>query len=315
MPKKASKESKPDAAHKTRPPADPQTVLRARQILGHTLAGLVFGGLVVGGFLVSKRYVEQRVLLTDLPPRVVMKDQPKWMSDALAEQILSSIRPVTPAKADDHQLLVDRAALLAGNPWVKKVRSVRRAYSHQPGDIIEIDCDYRAPVALVHWQDKYWYIDADGVQLPDPLTPEQASRLIQPGQQIFRIIDGVAQPPSGPGRVWQGGDIQAGIEMVALLANVEEVNDIVKIDVSNYAGRVSPNDSQINLVTRDRREIRWGQPPSSKAFFVEQRADRKLEFLKQAKRTTGRVDLNQPWIDLRFDSPTVPDPGRASIGQ
>jgi hypothetical protein len=315
MPKKAPKESKPEAVSKTRPSTDPQTVFWVRRIIGHTLAGLALVGVVGGAFVVCKRYVEQRVILTDLPPRVVMKDQPKWMSDALAEQILSSIRPVTPAKADDHQLLVDRAALLANNPWVKKVKSVRRAYGNQPGDLIEIDCDYRAPVALVHWQDQYWYIDTEGVQLPDPLTPEQVSRLIRPGQPMFRIIDGVAQPPSGPGRLWQGGDIQAGIEMVALLADVEEVNDIVKIDVSNYAGRISPNDSQINLVTRDRREIRWGQPPSSKAFFVEQRAERKLEFLKHAKRTTGRVDLNQPWIDLRFDSPTVPDPGRASIGQ
>lgn len=315
MPKKASKDSKPDASPKTRLSADPQTVLRIRATIRHLLVGLALSGLVGGAFIISKRYVEQRIILTDLPPRVVMKDQPPWMSDALAEQILSSIRPVTPAKTDDYQLLVDRAALLASNPWVKKVRSVRRVYENQPGDLIEIDCDYRAPVALVHWQDKYWYIDTEGVQLPDPLTPEQVSRLIQPGKPMFRIIEGVAQPPSGPGRVWQGGDIQAGIEMVALLANVEEVNDIVKIDVSNYAGRISPNDSQINLVTRDRREIRWGQPPSSKAFFVEQRADRKLEFLKQAKRTTGRVDLNQPWIDLRFDSPTVPDPGRASIGQ
>ncbi len=314
MPKKSTKETKSAPAKKPREPMNPETAARIRRVVGHALAGIAFGAILAGGFLVSKRYVEQRVVIADVPPRVVMKEQPAWMSDSLAEQILASVRPVTPVKADDHQVLVDRALLLSVNPWVKKVNAVRRAYGNQPGDVIEIDCDYRAPVALVHWQDKYWYIDADGVQLPDPLTPEQASRLIQPGKSMFRIIDGIYKVPSGPGRTWQGGDLQAGIEMVALLADVEEVSDIVKIDVSNYSGRISPNESQINLVTRDRREIRWGQPPSSKAFFVEQKVDRKLEFLKQAKRTTGRVDMNQPWIDLRFDSPTVPDAGRASAG-
>lgn len=315
MPKKTNKESKSLPAKKPREPMSPETSAKIRRVVGHIIAGIAFGAVVGGGFLVSKRYVEQQVIISDVPPRVVMREQPQWMSDSLAEQILASVRPVTPVKADDHQVLVDRASLLSVNPWVKKVNAVRRAYGNQPGDVIEIDCDYRAPVALVHWQDKYWYIDADGVQLPDPLSPEQASRLIQPGKSMFRIIDGIYKAPSGAGKAWQGGDLQAGIEMVALLADVEEVSDIVKIDVSNYSGRISPNESQINLVTRDRREIRWGQPPSSKAFFVEQKVDRKLEFLKQAKRTTGRVDMNQPWIDLRFDSPTVPDAGRASVGQ
>jgi hypothetical protein len=58
--------------------------------------------------------------------------------------------------------------------------------------------------------------------------------------------------------------------------------------------------------------VRWGQPPSSSAFFVEQRVNRKLEYLQQARQQTGRVDMNLQWIDLRFDNPTVPDQrGRA----
>ncbi len=313
MAKKTAKDTK-SAVSKKREPMRPETVLRIKRVCTHLLIAIAFMSICAGGFIVSKRYVEQRVAFTDLPPHVVMNEQPKWMSDALAEQILASVRPVTPFNADDHQLLIDRANLLAANPWVKNVREVRRAYDNQPGDTIVIDCDYRAPVALVQWQDGYWYVDADGVRLPDKLTAEQVARLIDPRQPLkFRIIDGIAKPPSQAGKTWQGADLQAGIEMIALLADVPEANEIVKIDVSNFGGRQNPNESQINLLTASSSQIRWGQPPSSKAFFVEQKVDRKIEYLRQAKKQTGRVDMNRAWIDLRFDSPTVPDASRATI--
>jgi hypothetical protein len=264
---------------------------------------------------VAQKYVD-RVARNEYPPKVELKDQPAWMSPALAEQILASVRPVTPFSAGEHQMLVDRADILSANPWVKQVKAVRRAYNHEPGDTIEIDCDFRAPVALVHWQDAYWYVDAEGVRLPERLSAEQVARLIQPGQaNAFRIIEGVGKAPLAPGKPWPGGDVQAGIELIALLADKPFADQIVKIDVSNFGGRINPNESQLNLVTRANTEIRWGQPPSSKAFFVEQNPDRKIEYLRAAKRQTGRIDMNQPWIDLRFDSPTVPASSRASVSQ
>ncbi len=316
MAKKTAKESKPSAPARSkapREPMSPETVAKIRRVVGHVAAGIAFGAICAGAFIVSQRYVD-RVARIDAPPAVKLKDQPAWMNQTLSEQILSSVRPSTPFAADDHQMLVDRAAILAANPWVKEVRAVRRVYENAPGDTIEIDCEFRAPVALARWQDAYWYVDAEGVRLPERLTAEQAARLIQPGQgTMFRIIDGIGKAPLAPGRPWPGGDVQAGIEMIALLANVHEADQIVKVDVSNFGGRINPNESQLNLVTRYNTEIRWGQPPSSKAFFVEQKVDRKLEYLREAKKQTGRIDMNRPWIDLRFDSPTVPDAGRASM--
>jgi hypothetical protein len=309
MAKKTAKDSKPAAPKAVRQPISPETAARVRRVAIHVSAGLAIGAICVGSFFVAQQYVD-RITITEYPPRVVIKDRPVWMSDSLAEQILSSVRPVTPAKPNDHQLLIDRAQLLAANPWVKQVRQVRRGYDNEPGDTIELDCEFRAPVALVHWQDAYWYVDADGVRLPEKLSPEQVARLIQPGQPLmFRIIDGVAKAPQNPGKTWPGGDVQAGIEMIALLTDKPFADQIIKIDVSNFAGRLNPNESQINLVTRYATEIRWGQPPSSGAFFVEQKVDRKLDALNQARKQTGRVDMNRPWIDLRFDSPTVPTPG------
>lgn len=312
--KKPSKSApeKPKVAKPPREPWSPEAKARVRKIAFHGVAAVAFSICCGAGFVVSQRYVD-RIARTEQPPAVKLVDRPAWMTDTLANQITASVRPNTPFTANDHQMLVDRATILSANPWIKEVRSVRRAYENAPGDVIEVDCQYRAPIALVRWQDAYWYVDAEGVRLPEKLSAQQVSTLIRPNgaTQTFRIIDGVAQPPAAPGKAWPGGDVQAGIELIGLLSD-PNYNDILKIDVTNFGGRVSPNESQINLVTRYNTEVRWGQPPSSKAFFVEQPVGRKLDVLQQAKQKTGRIDLNQPWIDLRFDSATVPDK-RASL--
>src|SRR5205085_11418901 len=111
------------------------------------------------------------------PPSVVLKDRPIWVGDFLAEQIARSVRPIGAHSALDHQLLVDITHQLATNPWIKTVRQVRRSYVKAPGDTVEIDCEYRAPVALVRWKDFFWLVDGEGVKLPEQFTIEQLSRI------------------------------------------------------------------------------------------------------------------------------------------
>lgn len=290
----------------------PEQKARLRKIILNTVGTFALAAAVGAGFVESKRYVE-RITATDAPPAVVLADRPAWMSDSLAAQIIDSVQPTKPSDPLEHATLRTEAATLAANPWVREVKSVRRTYQYGPGDVVLINCEFRAPVALVHWQDAYWYVDADGVRLPDALTVQQVRQLLPAGKTpAFRVIEGVAHVPAAIGKPWPGGDVQAGIELIALLDGKSFADQIAKIDVSNLGGRISPNDSQINLITRYGTEIRWGQPPSSKAFFVEQRVDRKLSVLAEAREQTGRVDMNMPWIDLRFDSPLAPDK-RASL--
>jgi len=296
-----------------REPMSADAKARVRKFALHTLALLAFCGFWAGALVVSQKYVSRITQNTSTPPTVVLVDRPAWMTDTLADQIAQTLRPLVATKADDHQLLVDRAELLQANPWVKHVIALRRAYHAAPGDVIEVSADYRVPVALVRWQDAYWYVDNEGVRLPEKLTAQQVATLILPGKSPnFRVIDGVALAPASAGKPWPGADVRAGIELIALLADKSYADQIVKVDVTNYAGRVNPNESQLNLVTRYGTQVRWGQAPSTKAFFVEQPINRKLDVLEQARTQTGRVDMNQPWIDLRFDSTTMPDK-RASV--
>src|SRR5215218_7034807 len=124
--------------------------------------------MMLFGFVLDRRYVEHMIVPPTDRPQVVLKNRPVWMSDFLAEQIARTAQPNGTHSAFDHQMLVDTVSLLKANPWIQEVRQVRRAYGLKPGDTIEVDCDYRAPVALVHWKDYYWLVDGSGVKLPEP---------------------------------------------------------------------------------------------------------------------------------------------------
>src|ERR1700733_2200164 len=119
-----------------------------RRAIPHCLGAIVLLALLGVGFHFMRQYVERDIAFPDHPPRVVLKNRPAWMSDALAIQIATSVKPLGLHSAFDKQLLIDTASILKTNPWVKQVREIRRAYGQKPADTLEIDCEYRAPTPL-----------------------------------------------------------------------------------------------------------------------------------------------------------------------
>src|SRR2546430_9627723 len=211
-----AKKSKPIAFKK---PLDPERARAARRVLLHTTAAALFAAVLIAAVALDRRYVENKLVPATEPAKVVLKNRPVWMSDFLAEQIERTARPHGTHSAFDHQLLVDTVALLQANPWIQEVRQVRRAYGQKPGDTIEVDCDYRAPVALVHWKDYYWLVDGQGVKLPEAFGQRHLSRIMsgQDHKMNIRVIEGVRQPPPESGARWAGDDLLAGVELVKLL--------------------------------------------------------------------------------------------------
>jgi hypothetical protein len=260
------------------------------------------------GLHVLWRYVDRQVVFPSAPPRVVLKDRPAWMSDFLAEEIARIARPAGTHSAFDHQLLVDVTHLLQASPWIRHVNGVRRAFGNSSADTLEIDCEYRAPVALVHWQDYFWLVDGEGVKLPEQFTAQQVPRIVlgRDRKMNIRIIDGVRNPPVQSGQKWPSDDLAAGLEMVKLLYGQPYAEDIVKVDVSNFAGRVDLKEPQLVLGTKYDTQIRWGRPVNSKDFFVEIPTARKLDLLRRVYEEYGRADGRQQWIDVRFDKITKP---------
>ncbi len=288
-------------------PRDPERSRALRRLTLKIIVSILLAGGLAAGYYYLHQQVRTRIAFNPEPPQVVLVNRPVWMSDFLAATIAERIRPRTGSSAIDHQVVVDCAMLAEADPWVREVRQVRRIYGQGPGDTIEIDCEYRAPVALVKYLNHYVLVDNEGVVLPEQFNEEDISRIVygQNGQMNIRIIEGVARRQPFPGEHWQGDDLQAGLWMARMLHGKPYANEILRVDVSNYAGRRNPNEAHIVLHTRYDTQVRWGQPHDWRGF--EAPIAKKLANLQHIFERYGRVDANQPWIDLRFDKVLRPE--------
>lgn len=271
--------------------------------------------VLAAGVFLLKRYVEREVAFPKKPPAVVLKNRPVWMSDFLATSIAESVRPAGAHSSFDHQMLVDRVAMLKTNPWIKNVRQVRRTYLQRPGDSLEIDCDYRAPIALVKWGKDYWLVDGEGVKLPERFAAADVPKIVigRDGRTNIRIVEGVQRPPPQAGRNWGGDDLTAGLDMVRRLYGLRFADEIVKVDVANFGGRVDPREAQLVLGTKHAipgttrtTEIRWGRPIGAKDDFIEVSAERKLDYIRRVYEEFGRCDAGQRWMDVCYDEIRIP---------
>ena len=292
---------------------DPEQAARLRRLGIH--AGAVLGVLVAGGvgFAMLRTHVEKRIAFPDRPPTVVLKSRPLWMSDFVAQQVASQVAPRGTHSAFDHDMLVEVTRMLKNNPWIMRVRGVRRVYGKAAGDTLELDCDFRTPAALVKTGAAYYLIDRGGVRLPEQYAAADVPRVVETasGRTNILIIDGVARPaPKNPGQKWTGDDLRAGLDLAGLLldpANQPFTHEVRKINVDNFGGRRDPREAQIVLTTRYGTQIRWGRPIKANDRFIEVDPGRKLDYLKRVYQEYGRVDANQPFgIDIRYDKITYP---------
>ncbi len=133
------------------------------------------------------------------------------MSDFLADQIMKTAEPIGLHSAYDRQLLIDTANALKSNPWVRQVIQVRRVYDQGPADALELDCEYRAPVALVPWEDYYCLVDGQGIRLPEQYSADELPKIIfgPDGKVNVRIVQGARTPrrrkaAAGSATTWLG---------------------------------------------------------------------------------------------------------------
>jgi hypothetical protein len=258
------------------------------------------------GMVHLRQWVGQRLAFDADPPRVTLVNRPVWMTDYLAQQIIETIRPAVGHSALDQHMLMNVVELLHGNPWVRQVKQVRRMYDKLPGDTIEVDCEYRTPIAVVHWGDYYWLIDSDCVKLPEQYRAAELPKVIYGDDQSvsIRVIEGIAEPPPETGRHWTGADLSAAAALVRKLYGLPYTREITTVDASNFAARQRPREAQFVLVTRYQTEIRWGAPITER--IAEVSADRKLELMKAIVAKYGRVDARHSAVDIRFDRVTFP---------
>lgn len=271
-----------------------------------SLALLVGGGL---GGVKLRGFVEKRYATPIHPPGIRLVSRPIWMNDALAERIENAARPGRPASAFDHQLLLDVRDQLTSDPdvspWIEKVVSIRRVFADGPGDTVEVDLQFRAPIAMVKTGNDYWLTDSRCVKLQQIQAADIKKVAFDPqGKPVMRVIDGVSTVVPDLGRPWAGEDVRAGLELLREIYGKKFAEQVVRIDVSNFGGHADANAAQLVLITRFNTEVRWGQPVTSKGYEVS--VPQKEANLDKILESFGRIDANKPWIDIRFDKVLFP---------
>jgi hypothetical protein len=276
----------------------------------HIMIGLTLAAGMVALFRFCREYVDQRLSYPARPPKLVLANRPAWMSDFLADQIIRTAQPIGLRSSFDRSVLAEAADSLKPNPWIRQINQVRRTFDQAPGDSVELDCEYRAPAALVRSGPSYWLVDDQAVELPEHYSQDQLPKIIfaADGKVNLRIIQGVSHPAVDSGQTWPGDDLAGGLQLAELLAGQPYAEQIRQIDVSNFGGRRDRRAAQIVLITQFGTQIRWGQAPGRRDGFAEIPPTAKLAAMQSVFDQTGRVDAGQAWLDIRFDRVTRPGP-------
>jgi hypothetical protein len=281
--------------------------------LNGVLAALVAVGMVGGGIFGLKyleSYVNRLAIFTNSEVSVCLYNQPKWMSESLAREILTeSFKPIRGQLVQIHhdgqdpQLPRVLALQLAKNAWVDRVTWIRRSFGGQ----FVINATFREPTALVSLDEWCYLIDDQGYVLPGKYKYDALA-----GCGMLEI-QGVTGPVPATGRLWAGDDLQAGLKLVKLLTPLPFKSQIHSVDVSNFQGRRDKGTPWLTLITDRHTTIRWGKPVGEE-HGLETSAAQKLALLATGYERWGYIDFNSQYADVRR-SPIQVDVSVAKVNQ
>ncbi len=260
--------------------------------------------------------------------RLEVATRPAWMPAELSFRIAKSFALDRPADYDDKNLTNEIAAQAGRNPWVRQVRSVRKARDSKGRPFVRVDCEFRKPAAMVAWGKHYFFVDELGVRLNDKDVPRwvavvpgrngQRARqeafiekadapggnIPRPIQYIIIDLDSRMDPaPPKPGKVWETEALVGhGLRLTALLKTLKVRNDTpqgFRIDARNHAGRLSTVAPHLAFWAGNS-YFKFGRFPQDR-YHYNVSVDHKMEVLRNhIARHNGRL-AGTPGLDLQLD--------------
>ena len=247
---------------------------------------------VVAGSAFGLHRLERHVLARDSfrpPPVLEFVGAP----DGIRADLLVALEPVRQTAWSDTKLCRWIGELLEADPWVRRVRAVRKYGDGR----IEIRCDYRRPAVMIPSDGLLYLVSQDQVRLP-------GTYMYEPG---LLLVEGIASAPPPAGEVWAAPELNAAIRLADRLAGEPFCEQITGVLVHNYGGRIDSEEAHIRLATdRAGGTIIWGSAPGEE--LEENSVAEKIAILRENYRRFGRVDANRRMIDIsihpnRFTTP------------
>ncbi len=190
------------------------------------------------------------------------------------------------------------ADALSATGWFSTLDRVQRL----AGNTVEIEGDWRVPVAVVRHRTSDYLVATGGeiLQLP-PNAP------VAEGTMPLILSPTAAPPTEGPairfGVAWAGGDVQAAIELFGRLRRDPEFARVAAIDLAPYA-----RSGHLTLITDQGSRIVWGSPIGA-ASNGEVSTEKKLANLRDilSQRLDARHDRIEIYPPVVLIDKTVPN--------
>lgn len=280
--------------------ADSKVWLRIASIAGMFLLGAGLGLLALFGLGRIEGAAVGR--LASRPPALAFEwprieggaSDATWMPASLRQDLESlAIGKVVSDDPLSGASLAKIGAALEGTGWFQGPPIVRRSFrGEQP--IISIGGTWRAPVAVVRYDDLDYLVAQGGVLLPARYSA---------GTSGMPLVIGVSEPPPTQpktgalafGAPWPGDEVRHGLELLKLCSMLPFSSQIVSVDVAKQRAT-----GQLELVTDRGTRVLWGGPPS-KPLPGEIQTEAKVALLMDIVRRFGRVDAGQNRIEIFSD--------------
>lgn len=265
---------------------------RGAKIIASALTASLLVGVAAGAYWGNSELATKAGQLRGTPP-VVAIEWPRFADGADAgtwlppsQQLLLS-RLATDAISDDplDAGSLPRAALaLEASGWLRAVTSIKR----HPGGTVTVRGRWRTYYAAVRVINTDHLVSAQGELLPLKYAP---------GKTGLPVIFSASQnPPLKPGAAWEGGDVQAGIRLIAVLAGHAPIMEqVVGVDVGRYT-----RDRTLSIVTSSGAHVVWGTAPGdfAPAEASQEQKLRRLLDLRQSAEHRKRIDAGHTKIDI-----------------
>jgi len=285
---------------KTAQPWDPQKTLRSLKIIA--IFALI--GSIVWAWHAGEPYLRAYATQqashnapADGDVRIHLVDAPPWMAHGslLRQEIITLVGrqlSTDPLGAMD----LDRAVhALRESAWIEEVHRIERIAV----DKVNVHAVYRVPTALIATLDArrktdrgYHLIDAHGVRLlAHPYPPDRLPDTNLP------LIQGVKSAAPNAGELWSGDEIQAALQLIALLQTRPYYEQIAAIDVAHRdrLGRI-----RMQIVATNGGRIDWGFPPG-KEHVMEPHAQFKLAGIDEFYRMYNMIAAPQKVVEVFND--------------
>jgi len=259
-------------------------------------------GIVIG-LMSLEKYVKATIPAQEGSGELVLADVPLWVSDQLKEKV----RTIATAKGsnlglDDETVLSVQRNIEELAPWLDDVK-VRAAHN-----ILRVEARWRKPIALVKSGTIKFYVDTEQVVLDYMEMPNLPIVEIKGLPPVAKI------PPLG--QVWQRDDLAAAVTILDRLDQMDRtltpdkplLNEIDRIDVSNFNGRQNSRLAHIILYSKDNSQIIWGAEVGQWQRHLESTDEDKLAKLYSYYKDYGSLSGGARYINLRDPRDKIPLP-------